>query len=134
MIAISDNVMISEKRSKIGDVVYSVPYSEHSSFPELIDFVRVFKPIQVVPTVKTNQKDVQKQLQLLRDGSGVYPNNKTAVSETCDSSQIEVSTQVMREYDRFVAKTVSDSIISERRGSLVPHETSAKRPRRSVFG
>jgi hypothetical protein len=31
--------------------VHSVPYSEHSSFDELLDFVSLVKPLTVVPTV-----------------------------------------------------------------------------------
>lgn len=37
-----DNGLLKPKR-KDGNTIYSVPYSEHSSFTELIDFIRLFR-------------------------------------------------------------------------------------------
>ena len=46
--------------------LYSVPYSEHSSYSELIDFVQTFKPYRIVPTVNTSKDSVKAQLDSIR--------------------------------------------------------------------
>jgi DNA cross-link repair 1A protein len=47
-------------------VVLDAPYSEHSSFPELVDCVAALRPVKVVPTVNcSSAAAVQKQLDLL---------------------------------------------------------------------
>lgn len=43
--------------------VHSVPYSEHSSFPELVDCLRCLKPKKIVPTVSVSKS--QEQVDLL---------------------------------------------------------------------
>jgi len=65
---------VNEKRNKDGDVIYSVPYSEHSSFCELITFLDHFKPSFVVPTVNTGKDAVQEQLKVLKEHSSAYNN------------------------------------------------------------
>ncbi len=41
--SVTDNSPIVHARRKEGHVIYSVAYSEHSSFRELVDFVSIFK-------------------------------------------------------------------------------------------
>eukprot|EP00797_Seminavis_robusta_P014567 Sro21_g014560.1 cross-link repair 1A protein (670) ;mRNA; r:41431-43440 len=43
--------------------VHSVPYSEHSSFPELVDCIRALRPKKIVPTVSVSKS--QQQVDLL---------------------------------------------------------------------
>eukprot|EP00980_Cylindrotheca_fusiformis_P011974 scaffold2830_cov131-Cylindrotheca_fusiformis.AAC.95 len=47
-----------------GVVVHSVPYSEHSSFPELLDCLECLKPQRIVPTVSVSKSDEQVKLLL----------------------------------------------------------------------
>ena len=56
--------IISRKQQK-NVTLYSVPYSEHSSFTELEHFMSTFRPWRVVPTVNTAKEKVQGQLNLL---------------------------------------------------------------------
>jgi hypothetical protein len=65
-------VTIGERHNKRGDALYSIPYSEHSSFPQLIQFIQTFRPARIVPTVGTTKAAVEEQLLLLRDASNVY--------------------------------------------------------------
>ncbi|KAG6606532.1 DNA cross-link repair protein [Phytophthora cinnamomi] len=47
--------------------VYGVPYSEHSSFAELCDFVQVVNPHAIIPTVNcSNKRQATKQVNVLR--------------------------------------------------------------------
>lgn len=39
--------------------VHGVPYSEHSSFPELVDCLDCLKPRRIIPTVSVSKKDEQ---------------------------------------------------------------------------
>ena len=58
---------------KMGDIVlYSVPYSEHSSFTELVDFVQVLRPDSIKPTVSTTKAQVSMQLNALKQAAGIY--------------------------------------------------------------
>ena len=43
--------------------VHSVPYSEHSAFPELLDCIRTLKPKKITPTVSVSKS--QQQVDLL---------------------------------------------------------------------
>jgi DNA cross-link repair 1A protein len=62
-------------RKKEGNTIFALPYSEHSSFSEMIQFLRVFKPGRVVPTVNTQKEKVEEQLKLLKEKSGIYHSN-----------------------------------------------------------
>lgn len=53
-------------RCKDNITIYSAPYSEHSSFNELVDFLHTMKPQRVVPTVNTSADAVKKQLDILK--------------------------------------------------------------------
>lgn len=59
-------------RKKDSNTIYSLPYSEHSSFSELLQFVRTFRPSRIVPTVNTTPDKVDAQIQLLKEKSGAY--------------------------------------------------------------
>lgn len=39
----SNDIGLLKSKRKDGNTIYSVPYSEHSSFTELIDFIRLFR-------------------------------------------------------------------------------------------
>ena len=50
-------------------VIYDVPYSEHSSFPELCKFISDLRPKHIVPTVNNwSRSAVQRQIRTLQKG------------------------------------------------------------------
>jgi DNA cross-link repair 1A protein len=62
-----------------GDVtIVSTPYSEHSSFPELVDFMARVRPSSVVPTVNTKKDQVLAQLKVLNDAAAPPPHLRRA--------------------------------------------------------
>ena len=65
-----DLSLLGTMRTYNDDIIYSIPYSEHSSFTELIDFIRVFRPHMIIPTVNTSTAgQVEKQLRILQEAS-----------------------------------------------------------------
>ena len=58
------NCVTSRRNESIS--IHSVPYSEHSSFPELVDCLKVLRPMSIIPTVSTSKSD--EQLQTLMKG------------------------------------------------------------------
>jgi DNA cross-link repair 1A protein len=60
----SSSIISTTTRGKL--TVHGVPYSEHSSFPELLDCLRCFKPRRIVPTVSVSKSQQQVDL-LLRN-------------------------------------------------------------------
>jgi len=44
--------------------IHSVPYSEHSSFPELVDCLACLKPAKIIPTVNATKSEEQVQILL----------------------------------------------------------------------
>ena len=62
----SENLLSSTQQGP--DFIYGAPYSEHSSFPELLDCVRYLNPRRIVPTVNcSTHEKVQQQLALLSE-------------------------------------------------------------------
>ena len=55
------------KQQRDGCILYSVPYSEHSSYTELCEFIAATRPRRIVPTVNNhNPAKVNEMLQLLQ--------------------------------------------------------------------
>jgi DNA cross-link repair 1A protein len=50
---------IISSRNRGNLAIHSVPYSEHSSFPELVDCLACLKPAKIIPTVKASKSDEQ---------------------------------------------------------------------------
>lgn len=69
----SSSVVSSRKSGNL--VIHGVPYSEHSSFPELVDCLACLKPQRIVPTVNTGKSDEQVQTLLkgLREKQSTLP-------------------------------------------------------------
>ena len=61
----SESLLVLRSNPRDTNVIYSVPYSEHSSFGEIIDFVQIFRPHKIIPTVKTSIENVQSQLDII---------------------------------------------------------------------
>jgi DNA cross-link repair 1A protein len=58
-----NNGILSTRTSGIF-TVHGVPYSEHSSFPELVDCLDCLKPKRIIPTVSVSKSDEQVELLL----------------------------------------------------------------------
>lgn len=58
---VSKSIVTSRRSGKL--TIHDVPYSEHSSFPELVDCIRVLKPKKIIPTVSVSKS--QQQVDLL---------------------------------------------------------------------
>lgn len=80
-------------RHKDGNTIYSVSYSEHSSFPELVDFIRTFQPQRVIPTVNCSAEKVKEQIELLRVASGM------SGAKSGSSSAVEKVSAVQRQVE-----------------------------------
>ena len=57
---------IISSRSSGKVTIHSVPYSEHSSFPELVDCLECLKPAKIIPTVSASKSN--EQIKLLLQG------------------------------------------------------------------
>ena len=68
--ATTTNSIVKTQR-KGNFTVHSVPYSEHSSFPELVDCVRSLKPRRIIPTVSVAKS--QQQIDLLLQHAQLKP-------------------------------------------------------------
>jgi len=53
---------IISSRSSGKLAIHSIPYSEHSSFPELVDCLACLKPAKIIPTVSASKSDEQVKL------------------------------------------------------------------------
>jgi hypothetical protein len=64
MLGMADGV---SKQQRDGCILYGVPYSEHSSYTELCEFIAATRPRRIVPTVNNhNPTKVNEMLQLLQ--------------------------------------------------------------------
>ena len=59
-----NNKSIVSKRNSGNVTIYSVPYSEHSNFAELLDCLHCLKPKRIIPTVSVSKSDEQVSLLL----------------------------------------------------------------------
>ena len=60
------------RRQKGSLILYSVPYSEHSSFKELREFVQWLRPVNIIPTVGNDRgPKASRMVSLLRAPSEV---------------------------------------------------------------
>jgi len=126
----SDQHVISPRyRSKAGEasmVIYDVPYSEHSSFPELCKFVNDLRPKHIVPTVNNwSRSGLQKQIESLEAGMEMFAVNgyrylplvednglrQTSITQflagkqTADGAQRGVSSDILSQYDDALVDT-----------------------------
>lgn len=85
---------VIHRKEKDNHVIYSVAYSEHSSFTELVDFIRTIKPFRVVPTVNCKPENVTQQLDLLKSASGVYEGASGRASSSSNSNKNVASNKV----------------------------------------
>jgi DNA cross-link repair 1A protein len=81
--SLSRSGMVSSRNSgKLA--IHSVPYSEHSSYPELVDCLACLKPAKIIPTVNASKSN--DQVKLLLQG---LRNKQTALKLFSKSSSIK---------------------------------------------
>jgi hypothetical protein len=69
-------------REKDRVTIYSCPYSEHSSFSELVEFMHAFKPQRIIPTVNTSVESSKKQVDILKQYSNdVYNDDISGLND-----------------------------------------------------
>jgi DNA cross-link repair 1A protein len=61
---ISSSIISTATRGRL--TVHGVPYSEHSSFPELVDCLQCLRPKRIIPTVSVGKSQQQVDLLLSR--------------------------------------------------------------------
>ena len=67
-------------REKGNICIYSAAYSEHSSFSELVEFIQIFRPQMVIPTVSTSKSKDQIEI-LKKHSKSVYAVSDEKVRE-----------------------------------------------------
>ena len=82
------------------DGVYTVPYSDHSSYPELCEFISQLRPRKIVPIVKTKTKNTDMSMfnKFLDSRPIPMPRQNSSVVHNC------VNTQPLNNHTREVLK------------------------------
>jgi DNA cross-link repair 1A protein len=85
---------IGSSRNSGNLTIHSIPYSEHSSFPELVDCLACLRPARIVPTVSASKS--QEQVEALLNGlrmkqSAIRLGSSTTTTNTNSNNQSESS-------------------------------------------